>query len=426
MLIWRPCDAGIINIYWKNHYVGAHPGYCLFVRPTMKNIHVYVFCFRYVPMPVLCQGSFSKLIVAANNTGILARPSVGGRNKHCLLTPVSWRGSYTWIVAAAMAKSENHSPQQPPQAYTAQTDVLLPFNYSTDINSNDHRFGVPVRRAWAPSLRMSFHQRHQKLLQLLPSGGKRKYTPHSEGLNKLCDNCVHNISQCTPTHKFGHGSVSNEMTKIVSKPLIVCEIAETNGNTVNIAARTCSNVKTSILTHSQHPHCLTSKRIQFPTTVSRLCPINKLAHLLFGTRKIPIHAHPRLCIVLSCTTLLKAVYRGGKTTPTTGGGSNEFRIDDEPNTTKRRRVLPQIIVFMMFAFICFTAITYERKAGILAGLLQLDCCCNQSNLASRVAVMVSGRSNVTRLWLNIECILLGCDDLSNMLCCCGQWKDGSV
>ncbi|GKE95016.1 hypothetical protein Tco_1579871, partial [Tanacetum coccineum] len=29
-----------------------------------------------------------------------------------------------------------------------------------------------------------------------------------------------------------------------------------------------------------------------------------------------------------------AVYRGGKTTPTTGGGYNEFRNDDEPNTTK--------------------------------------------------------------------------------------------
>ncbi|GJT38885.1 inositol hexakisphosphate and diphosphoinositol-pentakisphosphate kinase VIP2-like protein isoform X2 [Tanacetum coccineum] len=141
------------------------------------------------------------------------------------------------------------------------------------------------------------------------------------------------------------------------------------------------DVKTSILTHSQHPHCLTSKRIQFPTTVSRLCPIIKLAHLLFGTRKIPIHAYPRLCIVLSCTTLLKAVYRGGKTTLTTNGGYNEFRNDDEPNTTKRRRVLAQILVFMMFAFICFVAITYERKAGILAGLPQSDCCCSQSNLA---------------------------------------------
>ncbi|GJX50872.1 hypothetical protein Tco_0277717 [Tanacetum coccineum] len=262
MLIWRPCDAGIINIYWKNHYVDN---------------------------------------------------AESGR----------------------MVESDIDLPLQPPQERTQAfpTSIvagiilylgeLLPFNYSTDIISNDHRFGVPVRRAWAPSLRMSFYQRHQKLLQLLPSGGKRKYTPHSEGLNKLCDNCVHNISQCTPTHKFRHGPASNEMTEIVSKPLIVREIAETNGNTVNIVARTV-NVKTSILTHSQHPHCLTSKRIQFPTTVSRLCPIIKLAHLLFGTRKIPIHAYPRLCIVLSCTTLLKAVYRGGKTTPTTGGGSNEF------------------------------------------------------------------------------------------------------
>ncbi|GJR15635.1 hypothetical protein Tco_0798287 [Tanacetum coccineum] len=52
----------------------AHPVYCLFVKPTMKNIRVYVFCFHYVPMPVFCQGSFPQVIVAANNGDILARP----------------------------------------------------------------------------------------------------------------------------------------------------------------------------------------------------------------------------------------------------------------------------------------------------------------------------------------------------------------
>ncbi|GJV72969.1 RNA-directed DNA polymerase, eukaryota, reverse transcriptase zinc-binding domain protein [Tanacetum coccineum] len=89
----------------------------------------------------------------------------------------------------------------------------------------------------------------------------------------------------------------------------------------------------------------------------------------------------RLPVVATMSLDPMAVYRGGKTTPTTGGGYNEFRNDDEPNTTKRRRVLAQILVFMMFAFICFVAITYERKAGILVGLPQSDCCCSQSNLA---------------------------------------------
>ncbi|GJX67159.1 hypothetical protein Tco_0302886 [Tanacetum coccineum] len=51
----------------------AHPGYCLFVKPTMKNIRVYVFCFHYVPMPVFCQGSFPQVIVAANNGDIFVR-----------------------------------------------------------------------------------------------------------------------------------------------------------------------------------------------------------------------------------------------------------------------------------------------------------------------------------------------------------------
>ncbi|GJU87975.1 hypothetical protein Tco_1300398 [Tanacetum coccineum] len=45
----------------------AHPGYCLFVKPIMKNIYVYVFCFHYVPMPVFCQGSFPQVIVAPKN-----------------------------------------------------------------------------------------------------------------------------------------------------------------------------------------------------------------------------------------------------------------------------------------------------------------------------------------------------------------------
>nr|GEW69914.1 hypothetical protein [Tanacetum cinerariifolium] len=153
-----------------------------------------------------------------------------------------------------MIESDSDSPLQPPQARTqgqlsqgyccSQEYCYLGEDLDTFIEDV-----ISLRM----SLRMSFHQPHQKLLQLLPNGGKRKYTPHYEGLNKLFDNCVHNISQYTPTHKFGHGLASNEMTDIVSKPLIVSEIAETNG--------TCSDAKTSIPTHSQHPHCWASKRI---------------------------------------------------------------------------------------------------------------------------------------------------------------------
>ncbi|GJS31272.1 inositol hexakisphosphate and diphosphoinositol-pentakisphosphate kinase VIP2-like protein isoform X2 [Tanacetum coccineum] len=386
MLIWRPGDAGIINVLEKSLCFD----FGVFV--TMVKIDYGLYPLdrdswltqrgKWGPGRAP-RGSFSKVIVAAKNTGILARPSVGGRNKHCLLTPVSWRGSYTRIVAAAMAR---------PKAIS----LVLGFggNYihhpakkiqqSRDLGT----FIADVISLASSKVVAAFAERREEKIYTTFRGFKQT-------LRQLFR-----------------------------------EISEMNGNTVNIAARK-SVINISLLLHliaklnSFRSFCI-GKRIQFPTTVSCLCPINKLAHLLFGTPKIPIHAHPRLCIGLSCTTLLKVVYRGGKTTPTTGGGSNEFRNDDEPNTTKRRCVPPQIIVFMMFSFICFVAITYERKAGILAGLPQLDCCCSQSNLASRVAVMVSGRSNVTRLWLNIECILLGCDDLSNMLCCRGHWKDGSV
>ncbi|GKB89401.1 hypothetical protein Tco_0961673 [Tanacetum coccineum] len=67
-----------------------------------------------------------------------------------------------------------------------------------------------------------------------------------------------------------------------------------------------------------------------------------------------------------------------------------FLIDDEPSETKQRRVLTEIIVFMMFACICFVPITYGREAGILMGLPQSDCCCSQD---------------------------IGCDDLYNMAEC---------
>ncbi|GJS58007.1 hypothetical protein Tco_0652791 [Tanacetum coccineum] len=131
------------------------------------------------------------------------------------------------------------------------------------INSNDHRFGVPVRRTWTPSLHMSFHQLHQKLLQLSPSGGKRKY--HMKTKNKA-------VKRKLP---FDYESASNKMTDIISKPLVVREIAETNGNTINIPARTCGDAKTSIQTHLQHPCCPgTSKRTQFPTTANRTSTIN--------------------------------------------------------------------------------------------------------------------------------------------------------
>ncbi|GJT31415.1 hypothetical protein Tco_0911690, partial [Tanacetum coccineum] len=51
--------------------------------------------------------------------------------------------------------------------------------------------------------------------------------------------------------------------------------------------------------------------------------------------------------------------------------------DDEPSNTKQRRVLSEIIVFVMFMFICFVPITYGRENGILMGLPQSDCCCSQ-------------------------------------------------
>nr|GFA70672.1 hypothetical protein [Tanacetum cinerariifolium] len=60
--------------------------------------------------------------------------------------------------------------------------------------------------------------------------------PHSEALNKIRDDCVHNVSQYTSTHEYGHGSASNKMNEIVSKPLVVRQIAEMNGNIDNITA----------------------------------------------------------------------------------------------------------------------------------------------------------------------------------------------
>ncbi|GJU37888.1 probable methyltransferase PMT11 [Tanacetum coccineum] len=67
-----------------------------------------------------------------------------------------------------------------------------------------------------------------------------------------------------------------------------------------------------------------------------------------------------------------------------------IRNDDEPSDTKQRRVLTEIIMFMMFAFICFVPITYGREACILMELPQSDCCYSQD---------------------------IGCDDLYNMAEC---------
>nr|GEY71588.1 hypothetical protein [Tanacetum cinerariifolium] len=36
-----------------------------------------------------------------------------------------------------------------------------------------------------------------------------------------------------------------------------------------------------------------------------------------------------------------------------------------------------MIIYIMYAFICFVAITYQRKAGILAGLPKSNYCCSQ-------------------------------------------------
>ncbi|GKA85868.1 zinc finger, PHD-type containing protein, partial [Tanacetum coccineum] len=69
---------------------------------------------------------------------------------------------------------------------------------------------------------------------------------------------------------------------------------------------------------------------------------------------------------------------------------NHGRNDDEPNHTKQRRVLTQKTVFMMFAVICFVAVTYGHKAGVLAGLPQSDCCCSQDmNLILDLAIELS-------------------------------------
>ncbi|GKB91410.1 hypothetical protein Tco_0963682, partial [Tanacetum coccineum] len=74
---------------------------------------------------------------------------------------------------------------------------------------------------------------------------------------------------------FDYESASNKMTDIISKPLVVRKIAETNGNTINIPACTCGDAKTSIRTHLQHPCCPgISKRTQFPTTANRTSTIN--------------------------------------------------------------------------------------------------------------------------------------------------------
>ncbi|GJR60781.1 hypothetical protein Tco_1502943 [Tanacetum coccineum] len=263
MLIWRPGDAGIINILEKSLCRGFDFG--IFVTMVEFDYGLYAldrdswltqrgkWGLGRAP-----RGSFSKVIVAAKNTGILARPSVGGPK----------------AISSVLGFGGNciHHPAKKIQ-------------HSRDLCT----FIADVISSASSKVVAAFAERREEKL----------YTTFR-----------------------GFEQTLRQLFR---------EIANTNGNTVNIAARK-SVINISLLLH------LIAKLNSFRSfcIVSRLCPINKLAHLLFGTPKIPIHAHPRLCIGLSCTTLLKAVYRGGKTTPTTGGGSNEFRNDDEPNTTKRR------------------------------------------------------------------------------------------
>ncbi|GJT74712.1 hypothetical protein Tco_1041437 [Tanacetum coccineum] len=74
--------------------------------------------------------------------------------------------------------------------------------------------------------------------------------------------------------------------------------------------------------------------------------------------------------------------------------------DDEPSDTKQCRVLTEIIIFMMFAFICFVPITYRREAGILMGLPQSDCCCSQDigyNKEVTVLLEPSDEANALKL-----------------------------
>nr|GEY79090.1 DOF zinc finger protein DOF3.4 [Tanacetum cinerariifolium] len=85
-----------------------------------------------------------------------------------------------------------------------ESRVLIPETTFVDVESRDlDTFITDVISLALSKVVATFSKRREEEIS----------RPHSKALNKPCDSYVHNVSQYTPTHEFGHGSGSNEMTE---------------------------------------------------------------------------------------------------------------------------------------------------------------------------------------------------------------------